>query len=558
MPRVVSRLGRSTIGPLAIYGSISLAFFGRPLLLHGDRDYTGLRYDPQIFIWSLGWWPHAILDGENPVVTHAIWPVTGVNLAWVTAVPGLALLAAPVTLLAGPVISYNVLSVALPALAAWTAFLLCRYLTGSWWASLAGGYLFGFSSYMLGHTTAGHSNLTSVFLVPLVALTVLQYLHAKIDGRRLALRLGLLLGAQVYLSTEVFATLTVSLVVSLVAAFVVVPDVRRRLREAVRPLLGGYVIGCIVAAPILVYAFADFRTESINDPALFPADLLNAIVPTEATLVNSGRARSISGEFLGGVAESGAYLGLPLLAVLGWFAWQRRGCSAGRLLMVLLALGFVAQLGVALRVRGDRVMPLPWALAEKLPALSNVLPVRFTMYVALGAAVAVALWAASSRPSRWVRVGLLTAAVISLVPAVSRDLWSRTPTRPAFFADDVYRTCFRPDENVFVPDAAAIDATLWQAESGYRFRIANGALSPEFPDGVPDEDVARSVLYNNIPEGGGAAVVRLARGLEATVILLDAGHAWWGPALEEAGLELVESGGVRLYHLRPARPSCGA
>jgi hypothetical protein len=33
----------------------------------------------------------------------------------------------------------------------WTAYLLCRHVTRSSWASLAGGYLFGFSSYELGH-----------------------------------------------------------------------------------------------------------------------------------------------------------------------------------------------------------------------------------------------------------------------------------------------------------------------------------------------------------------------------------------------------------------------
>jgi hypothetical protein len=558
MPGVARRVVRSSVAPLAIYGLASLAFFGRPLLFHGDRDYLGShQYDPQIFIWSLGWWPHAILSWENPLVTHAMWPVTGVNLAWVTAVPGLALLAAPVTLLAGPALAYNVLTVALPALAAWTAFLLCRYLTASWWASLAGGYLFGFSSYMLAHMTAGHANLMSVFLVPLVALTVLHYVHAEIGRRALALRLGVILGAQVYLSTEVFATLTVSLVASLVVAFVLVPEVRIRLRGAALPVLGAYGIACAVAAPILGYAITDFRSESINDPALFPADLLNVVVPTEATLVTGERARALSREFLGGVAESGAYLGLPLLVVLGWYALQTRRHPSGRLPIVLLALGIAAELGVALRVAGDRVMQLPWALAERLPALNNVLPVRFAMYVALGAAVVAALWAASPRPAAWLRAALVAAAVVSLVPALSRDLWHYTPTRPAFFADGAYRTCFRPDETVFIPDSAGMDATLWQAESGYRFRLANGSLSPELPEGIPDPDVALAALYNVVPPGGGTAVVRLARRLEATVIVLDPEHVGqWGPVLVEAGLEPVRNGGVWLYPLRPLPPSC--
>ena len=546
----------STVGALAIYTLLSFAFFGRPLV-HGDREYVGFAYDPLFYVWSLGWWPHAVLNGENPFVTHAMWPVTGFNMAWTAGVPALALAATPVTLLAGPFVAYNAVAVALPAVAAWTAFLLCRYLTGSFWPSLAGGYLFGFSSYMLGHTTA-HPALTAVFLVPLVALTMLHYVDGKIGRRGLMLRLGLLLGIQPYLSTEVLATLTVALFTSLVVAFLLVPELRPRLRSAVLPVLGAYVVGAVIAAPLLGYAFADFRTGSINDPARYPADLLNLVIPSELTLLNAEAGRELSREFLGNYAENGAYLGIPLLVVLGWFAWQRRRQPAGRLLVVLLALGVVAELGVALRIAGDRVVTLPWALAAKLPAFNNVLPVRFSMYVALGVSVAAALWAASPRPSRWVRAVVVVAAAVSLAPAVSNDHWRSTPTRVGVLRRRHLPPCFRPEETVFVPDAAGMDITLWQAESGYRFRIANGNLGSDLPEDIPDRDVAFQVLYNTVPEGGGGAVVRLARGLEATVILLDADHLErWAPPLENAGLEAVETGGVWLYHLGPAPPSCG-
>jgi hypothetical protein len=555
MPRL--RLGSlpSTVGPLAIYTVLSVAYFGRALL-HGDRDFVGQTYDPQLFIWSLGWWPHAVLDGGNPFVTHAMWPATGVNLAWVTSVPGLAFVAAPLTLTAGPVTSYNVLAVALPALAAWTAFLLCRYLSGSWWPSLAGGYLFGFSSYMLGQTR-GHMHMTAVLLVPLVALVVLKYVHGRVSRRGLALWLGLLLGAQFWLSTELFATVTLVLAGSMLVAYLVVPDVRARLRDAVAPIVGAYVIGCLVSAPLLVYALLDFNAGAINDPALFPADLLNVVVPTEVTHVGGGRALELSRRFLGNSLENGAYLGLPLLVIVGWFAWQNRSRPSSRLLVVLLACGIVASLGVALRVGGDRVVPLPWALVVDLPGLGHVLPVRFSMYVSLAAAVVAALWAASPRPAAWVRTALLAGAVVALLPAVQRDLWQTTPMRPSFFADDTYRVCFRPDETVFIPAAAGKEATLWQVESGYRFRLANGSLSPELPKKSPDLEAAYAVLNDAIPEGGGQRVVRLARALGSTVILLDPEDvSKWAPALREAGVRGFERGGIWLYPLRPLPASC--
>ena len=74
-------------------------------------------------------------------------------------------------------------AILLPALAAWTAFLLCRHLTGSFWPSFAGGYLFGFSSYMLGQEL-GHLHMTAVFLVPLAALVVLRFLEGALGRAR--------------------------------------------------------------------------------------------------------------------------------------------------------------------------------------------------------------------------------------------------------------------------------------------------------------------------------------------------------------------------------------
>ncbi len=139
---------KSLAAPLALYLVISASYFGLPVAAHPGRTIIGTGADPEIFIWMFAWWPHALAHGLDPFRTNEIWTPDTYNLAWTTSVPGLAALFAPVTLLAGPVASYNLAAVLMPALAAWTAYLLCRYLTGRTWLSLAGGYLFGFSSYM--------------------------------------------------------------------------------------------------------------------------------------------------------------------------------------------------------------------------------------------------------------------------------------------------------------------------------------------------------------------------------------------------------------------------
>jgi hypothetical protein len=66
----------------------------------------------------------------------------------------------PLTVLAGPTAAYNVAGVLLPALAAWTGYLLCRAVPARWASSLAA--TFGFSSYMIGHELAAHLNLNGL------------------------------------------------------------------------------------------------------------------------------------------------------------------------------------------------------------------------------------------------------------------------------------------------------------------------------------------------------------------------------------------------------------
>src|SRR5436190_1582258 len=114
---------------LLLYAAASIALFGAPILFQLPRWYVGWGADPASHVWFLAWWPHAIAKGMNPFVTHAIWAPTGYDLAGSTSVPGPSLLLAPVTALAGPVASYNLLALAAPAFSAWGAFFLCRRLT---------------------------------------------------------------------------------------------------------------------------------------------------------------------------------------------------------------------------------------------------------------------------------------------------------------------------------------------------------------------------------------------------------------------------------------------
>lgn len=79
----------------AIYLAVAFAFFGLRLLIEPGNQYIGSYDDPQIPIWSFAWWPHALLHGQNPFFTHAVWAPAGVNLAWVNSVPVISVAFAP-------------------------------------------------------------------------------------------------------------------------------------------------------------------------------------------------------------------------------------------------------------------------------------------------------------------------------------------------------------------------------------------------------------------------------------------------------------------------------
>jgi hypothetical protein len=549
------RLLRRTPAWLAALGAYLLvAFFylAIPVVTHPGRDLIGYgrpARDPDLFVWMLAWWPHAVLHGTNPIVTHAVWWPQGTNLAWDTSIPGLALLAAPVTLLGGPVVAYNTLVVVLPALAAWTAYLLCRHVTHRFWPSVAAGYLFGFSPYVLGQTE-GHPHMSAVFLVPLIALVLVRHVEGTLTGARFVAALALLLAFQISFSTELAYTVTLAIAVSLAVAAIVVRASRPRLRLMLPPLLHAYAVAALLTSPLLVYALLHLQRGAIHPPEAFPADLLNLVIPTRLTALGWSWTTSVSAHFAGNSAERGAYLGLASLAILGWFAWSFRRVATARFLLTLLAIGVVVELGVRLEVAGQGTIPLPWRLVSGLPLFDNVLPVRISMFVALAASVCVALWASSERIPRSARLVLTALAVASVVPSLWLGAWREHPSRPAFFAQRIYRTCFAPHARVLVlPFPNRSDAMLWQAEAGFAFDMADGYVNSVVPDGVPEPTFIHHLERGGLPASPQELLAWARRQGVTNIVVAGRDSTAWARLLEPA-LRPQRVGGVYVFDLR--------
>jgi len=560
------RVGLAALGG---YGAVSFLYFGLRLLLEPGRQYIGQVDDPQIPIWSFAWWPHAILHGENPFYTHAVWAPDGLNLTWTNANAGPALLFSPLTWAFGSVASYNVAALLAPAVSAWAAFLLCRHLTNAVWPSLVGGYIFGFSSYVLGHM-AGELQLTAIFAIPLIALVVVRYVEGASSGRRLTLQLGVLLAVQLLFGLELAFTASLALACGLVLAFAFVPDWRGRLRSILTPLAGAYALAAVLTSPFLYYALTGGKISAFIPPVGYRADLLNIFLPTNIEAVGGGWARSVADHFPGNYTERGAFLGPAVLVIVVLFAWRRWRSPVGRFLVVSLLLTIYGALGSELTVYGHSLFPLPTPFGHEtlnlpvlgltnIPLFNNTLPVRFMMYASLVCAVIVALWAAS-RPvnARLTRWALPALAALALVPNPSISTWATTFSIPQFFTSSAYRNCLAPGEIVLPePVGNGGEAILWQAANGFHFGLAGGRLTTSPPTTFMHPRSLQPISVGYLP---GPYQTRLLRGYisakHVTSVIVDERQAnIWVPALDRIA-KPADVGGVLLYRVSGAPRAC--
>lgn len=534
--------------PLLLYGGLALLFWGPWVLADPNSKLLAANdLDPSAYLWFFAWWPHALLDGLDPFYPDLIFVPDGYNLAWVTSMPGPSVLLAPVTLTLGPEVTFNLISLAAPALAAWTAFLLCRHVTGSVPASLVGGYLFGFSPYMLSQLR-GAPQLALIALVPLMALLVVRHAEGSLSDRRFALALTATLTAQILTSTEILATTVLFGALVMLAAYALYGELRERLRRTAL-LCGAALAGtALLASPLLYNVF--FRDRTLPEQALadFPADLLSFAVPGELMAVAQERVGGMQPSW----ATGAAYLGPPLIALLTAFAVRYRRDRRALLVLVAFAVPTVAALGTYLHVGGtDTGIPMPWLAFDGLPLLRYAIPLRFPAFAFLAAGLAAAIWLARRpTPARW---ALALVAVACLLPAVGNDDWHTQLEDVPFFADGGHKGRLSEDDNVLTVPTWGRNMR-WQVQADFSFRLAAGYVGA-FPESYMRYEAWRDLLGVSLGEESVPSLAELRRFVDdkgVTVVAVERDHP---EPVRQLFRRLagppVEAGGVLLYRLAP-------
>lgn len=501
---------RSAAAALGLYILISLACFVRTADL--THYFLGSSCDALLFIWCLNWWPFALAHGLNPFITHYVWFPGGYNLTWATSLAVPALLSWPVTALGGPVLSYNILMLLAPALAAWSCALLARELGCAWPAAFIGGLLFGFSGPELNQVSA-EINLSSVYYVPLAVLLCVRHVRGRIRQHGFILALAVLLCAQLGTSTEMLASLCLTGALSWTCFLILVPAARGALRRLARDIALAAPVTMLLAAPFLYYLLrgaADFPAY-IHPWYYQQDDLLQFIFPVLPLRGFVPALASIAAQLRGFGLESYSFTSIPALVILIWYFAKESWRPYARGLLAVICLTALLTLGLSLEFDGTRTsFPLPWALLAHIPFIRSILPLRFLVYFTLGSGIAAALFlnAARSLPQRAARYGLAALALgflppahVNVFPAPWQTLpllavqtsfkWLRWPEQP-FFTKAHIRAALGPHPNVLLlPDPVIGPGMAWQVDAGMSFTQAEGyigyTLAPERKWDIPDK-----------------------------------------------------------------------
>jgi hypothetical protein len=470
-------------------------------------------------VWFLRWPLYAVAHGLNPFFSTWMNYPKGFNIATNTASLLLAFLSAPLQLTIGTVTTYDVLLVVAFVASALAMCLALRRFVRSWFAAFAGGLLYGFSPYMIGEGHA-HLFLVAAFIPPIVLVlleeTVVRQRHGPVrDG----LVLGVLLVLQYFISPEVLAMTAIVGVCGVALLAVARPSTARSRAPHVLLTAAISAVVCAAALAYPVWFELHGRQHVVGPPhplsffAAFPGDLLGPLVPTSNQLLATA-ALQLHGDALVGhnPDENGLYLGIPLLVVLLVLAWAFRRRRTIPFFVAMAMIAGILALGPQLVVDGHHTgVPLPAWVLEHLPLLKGILDVRFSLFLqmAVAAALAVGLdelgaraagrvrrlrgshtsgtaWWAAWRRRLWSLGAPALVAVVALLPLLPAEAYPPGPTStPAFFTSPALDR---------IPNGAAVltypyvlvPVSEWnltfQVEAGLRYKVFGAdALVPDGP-----------------------------------------------------------------------------
>ena len=446
------------------------------------RTIAGNPDDIRLFTWYLQHGAWSVTHGYNPLYFTTMNAPAGVNGMWNTSLLLPALLMAPVTVLAGPLASYNLLFVLGLAAGPVCALPLFRRFARNDWAAALGAMLFGFSPAVLA-AGVGHINLVLTELMTLMFVLI----YDLATGRRQVLTGGVALGlaaaGQLFTSEEILfqAGLAVAVAGTVVIATqprAVTAAALGRTARGLGVALGVFLAVC--AGPLWLQFWGPLHQHGTPFTlSFYEADLRGFYLPSHMFWLSTRGSSAFAASYGGGPAEYMAYLGAPLIITALLVGVARIADRNARMLLVTGLVFGLFSLGGTLLVNGHQTsLHLPWGAAENWPVFGSALPDRFGLIVGLAATGLLAIgldWLLTVDWNVALYLGLVLAAAC-VVPLLARPYAvTAAPAVPRFFSDAQRWVPAGSTALVLpYPTGTQTQPLAWQAAADMSFQMPGG------------------------------------------------------------------------------------
>ena len=315
------------------------------------------------------WWlkinADTIFNREFLLFTDAGNYPSGINALWNQSILGFSILLAPLTKLASPVLSYNILVIFMPFLSTFGLWYLLKTLGKEnriFWA-----LLYGFGPLVPLHIL-GHINIATIGLMPLIVAFIYRYVGSG-KVRDLATSLMLII-FQFFTSSEI-------LLLTAVVAFVVLMIEQKDKHYSTLVKRSFYLMFLsTIALTYPVYYFLR-GAQSVDGPVqesdLWKNDFLTILFPSNTSLLHFNNKVNQWGS----THEAIGYLGIFLLGYLLFFTIKKGGNFYYPIFIIVF---YVLSLGPALHSSIiSSNFALPYKLIDNIPIISNALPARLSI-----------------------------------------------------------------------------------------------------------------------------------------------------------------------------------
>ncbi len=456
--------------------------------------------DPGLLIWMIAWFPHAIEHGLNPFYSNYIYSSTGINLMDNISVFTLGALFSPITILFGPIVSYNLAVIMAPIASGLSMVFFLTKLSKNRLACFLGGLIFAYSPIATAELKFGHFQTAFSAFIPLISA---QCYDIVITNSQKWIKNGLSLAALIAL--EFFISLEALSVFILLSIIFIAPNLKRLLSSPV--IIKTFLLSLLVDTVILIYPswFFFFGKSHFNGSIWNHIGRLSATL--KSLLVPHGQDNIINY-----IARANVeYIGVVLITFIAIFSIKFFKHSTFRYITIFTITAILLTLGSHLTISTFSI-PFLYKLIGQIPGLQDIMPIRIATatYFGIGTFIALVvnkyytafLNAKNMRTSIYERrfKNYLLVSIFALISVLSVLIYNPWPNQVSSISiPRLLHEPYTPLNSTIVeyPPATGSNSKsmIYQSELGFKYRLFDGYGVISDVNGKPTESPRDSSFY---------------------------------------------------------------